>query len=307
MNDPMPTPGAENPDAEPEAQNLDANPDEVSDDQSVPADSDGEVSEGEQDGDDSVNHTDEESGKPDPNLAKLAYENRELRRQLSAREQQERSDRIQFLESELSNPKTLDDFDGSQRDYARYMAQLGPAAIELDRLKSQQQNPMGDPDVAGGGSDFAQAEVDFAIEHPDYYQRVYDPNATITREMATFVEQADNGVAILYHLATSPEEAAQIANLPPHAVNGAMKALQIRMKGTAAGGAEARGVAPGRGTGAGQQRRGSEVSNAPPPVDGLSGSGSPGRKKVSAKDPDSDKLSDAEWIKRRNQELSAKR
>lgn len=304
MADANAAPQAENEVADPQAENEeahDASDLESDGSESVPADS-SETENEEQDS--GSGETDEERAERD-RQAKLAYENRELKRRLAAQESKSRQDQIEQIEAELQNPKTLEDFDGDQREYARYMAQLGPMAIKLDNLKAQSQSPYGEDSLAEGADDFAQREVEFAVQHPDYFQRAYDRNVPITREMAQFIRDADNGVEMFYHLANSREECAQIANLPPHAVASAMRAMSIRLQGQAPGKA-VRDVPPNQGTGAGQTP-GGNVSKAPPPASTLEGSGNSGRSRIDPKDPDSDKLSDEEWFRRRNREMEAKR
>lgn len=130
---------------------------------------------------------------------------------------------------------------------------------------------------------FRQREAEFAEKTPDYAAKVYDPTLPFTNDMATVIAGSENGPQLAYYLAENRAEAARIAAMP--AIQAARELGKI----------EARLTAPPA----------PRVSKAPPPPPRIqTGEGS---LDVRASEPDSDKLSDAEWWSRREKELKRKK
>jgi hypothetical protein len=124
-------------------------------------------------------------------------------------------------------------------------------------------------------------ETKFAKDVPDYFEVAH--HAPITQSMAEIVMESDKSADLAYYLGKNPEIAARIAQLPER--------TQARELGRIEAGLT-KPVAP-------------VVSQAPAPAPRLGGSDSGTGAKPDT--PDSDKLSDAEWTKRRNQQLAARK
>jgi hypothetical protein len=287
---------SEQSDAAPQAENADAL-DVAEDQQNVmdskpEGDGSGPGSESDASGPAGKEQSADGEGKPDPKLAKMAFENRELKRRLQQIEQERTQSTIQSLQSELDNPRTLDDFKGDQAGYAKYLIDLGRKATQLDGLQQQQQ---AEGNVAGDQPppvDYAQVEESYAIQHDDFYEVAYDPTLPVSQTMAQAIRSAENGPEVLYALGKDPERAARIAKLPDIAQAGAIKTLAATLA-------------------KGKQRppKAEESSNAPPPPEELapSAGAETGLSAIKPSDPKSDQLSDEEWIRRRNKELAKRR
>jgi hypothetical protein len=124
-------------------------------------------------------------------------------------------------------------------------------------------------------------EAKFAKDMPDYFEVAH--NAPITQSMAEIVMESDQSAALAYHLGKNPDVAARIAQLPERTQARELGRLEAKLASAP--------VVP-------------TVSQAPPPAPRLGGSDATSAKPDSA---DSDKLSDAEWVKRRNQQLAARK
>jgi hypothetical protein len=124
-------------------------------------------------------------------------------------------------------------------------------------------------------------ETKFAKDVPDYFEVAH--HAPVTQSMAEIVMESDKSADLAYYLGKNPEIAARIAQLPER--------TQARELGRIEAGLT-KPVAP-------------VVSQAPAPAPRLGGSDSGTGAKPDT--PDSDKLSDAEWTKRRNQQLAARK
>jgi hypothetical protein len=108
--------------------------------------------------------------------------------------------------------------------------------------------------------------------------------------MAEVIADSEDGPAVAYYLGKNPEAAAAIAQLPPSAAARELGKLEARL---AFEREKARTPAtPAR----------SAVSQAPPPPPKIEAS-EPDVAPVSAGDPDSDKLSVNEWMRRREKEV----
>lgn len=126
-------------------------------------------------------------------------------------------------------------------------------------------------------------EAKFAKDVPDYFEVAH--YAPITESMAQLVIESDQSAELAYHLGKNPEIAAKIAQLPPLAQAREMGRLEAKLA---------------------EKPRPSTVSSAPPPAPRLENAGNPGSfSKPDA--PESDKLSDAEWTRLRNKQVSKQR
>jgi len=289
---------SEQSDAVPQAENADALDDTSGqlENLNAAADASGEQDDSEAEGSEPADkeQAPEGSGKPDPKLAKMAYENRELKRQLAEIEANQRKGEIDSLEAELDSPKTVEDFAGDQKAYAKYLIGLGQKADKLQQLTeaaqaAEQQNLQAD---APPGFDYAATEETFAVQADDYYEVAYDPTLPVSQTMAQAIRGMEQGPEVLYFLGKNPERAGRISKLPDFAQAGALRALAQTLPGHKA-----------------KADTSDASSKAPPPADELKTSASPnsGLRAVSASDPKSDELSDEEWARRRNKELAKRR
>jgi hypothetical protein len=124
---------------------------------------------------------------------------------------------------------------------------------------------------------FRQRAAEFAKEHPDYHAVAESPNVPINQAMFDAILESDRGPQIAYHLGQHPEEAARISSL---SAPGAAREL---------GKLEAQLSIPSK----------PKTSQAPDPVVPVGGGS-----ERNTKDPD--KMTTAEWMAWRNQQVSGK-
>lgn len=124
-------------------------------------------------------------------------------------------------------------------------------------------------------------EAAFAKKAPDYFEVAH--NAPIDNVTAALVIESEQSADLAYYLGKNPEVALRITQLPERTQARELGRLEAKLASTP--------VVP-------------VVSQAPPPAPRLGGSDATSAKPDSA---DSDKLSDAEWVKRRNQQLAARK
>lgn len=126
-------------------------------------------------------------------------------------------------------------------------------------------------------------EAEFAKKVPDYFEVAH--YAPITESMAEIVMESDMSAELAYHLGKNRQVALNLARLTP--IQQAREIGRIEAKLAA-------------------KPTPAATSNAPPPAPRLGGAADAG---TAAKpdSPDSDKLSDAEWVRRRNQQIAKRR
>jgi hypothetical protein len=136
---------------------------------------------------------------------------------------------------------------------------------------------------------FATRQREFAKATPDFEDRVLrDPTLPITAAMRDVILDSPAGPELAYHLATNREQAEQIARLPAH-----LAALEM-------------GRIEGRLAALKEVAKRPVISKAPPPPPKVEDAETT-IASVKASDPDSDKLDQAEWFKRRDKELNRKK
>ncbi len=132
--------------------------------------------------------------------------------------------------------------------------------------------------------------AEFAKSKPDYADKVYrqprDGGPVITPEMGQVIQDSEFGPQIAYYLAENVEASAAIAKLPPISQAREIGRIEARL--------EAQKAPPKP-----------AVSQAPPPPSRIEADSAD--VVVRPDDPDSDKLSDAEWNKLRLKQLQRKR
>lgn len=167
------------------------------------------------------------------------------------RQKRERDEEIERLKALVATPPKEADF----TDYAEYeRARAKHAAREAlveDRTelaKSDEQQ------ITRALQEDWQAKVsDFKATAPDFEAVVYHKDVPISPPMAQVLMAMDDGVALAYHLAKNPHEAARLASLHPVSAAAEMGRMAERLK------------APPRRV----------VSSAPPPVSPVVGGGGP--------------------------------
>ena len=177
-------------------------------------------------------------------------------------------------------PKTLADF---QYDEAKYQAYLFSTAETraVEAAEKRLREQMQQENVQRRTQSFVSRETAFAKTAPDYYEVTRSDTLPISPAMAEAIAESEEGPALAYHLGKNQEIAEQIARLSPLA--------QARELGRI----EARLIA--------DREKPKPVTKAPPPapkIEAVEPSIS-----VPADDAASDKLSDAEWLKRREKQL----
>jgi hypothetical protein len=181
-------------------------------------------------------------------------------------------------EQKSVKPPTLAQFDYDEAKYLAAVQEYTDARLE-EKLNARLTEREQLSEKEKLTKSFLAREAEFSKATPDYKEKVYDPTLQITPVMAEVIAQSDEGPAIAYHLANNPELASQIARLSPMAAAREIGRIEAGL---------AKPPKP-------------KVSTAPPPPpkvdDALD------EVDVRPGDPDSDKLSDAEWMKKREKEL----
>ena len=220
-------------------------------------------------------------------VGELAFENRQLKRQLDAAGQEQASDDVP------PEPlKTLKDFNYDEQAFNEYLIEEGAKRGEARARKAMA------ADTAKTEADRRQDEFEaredaFEAENPGFKERLHDENLRISPEMAMFIADPSNevGLHVGDFLSRNPTEAAKIAGLPPTQQMREMVKLESRIgKEVAKAAAEK-----------------TKTSEAPePPANTVDGT-DPGISLDPSNPDDADKMSDEEWIRRRNKQLNAKR
>lgn len=216
----------------------------------------------------------------------LAYENRQLKRQLEARRQ------TPAAEEDPEPLKTLKDFNYDEQAFNGYLIEKG-AELGEKRALAKTQQYSAETESQTRQREFEIREDAFEAENPGFKERLHAEDLMISPEMAMFIADpaSEVGLHVGDYLARNKTEAAKIAGMPPTQQMRAMTKLEDRIGKEVAKAKAAK----------------TQASNAPKPATGLDGT-DPG---VKSKDPsnpaDADKMSDEEWLRQRNKQLEAKR
>lgn len=220
-------------------------------------------------------------------VAELAFENRQLKRQLEQRA------RAEPESPEQSEPlKTLKDFGYDERAFNEYLIDEGSKRAEA-RMARRQSETTQVTEAQRRADEFAAREEAFEAESPGFKERLHDDNLRITQEMASFImdPSSEVGLHVGDYLARNPTEAARIASLSETGQFREMVKLEERI------GKEVKKAAAAK----------SKVSKAPnPPVNTVDGS-DPGLSLNPAVPKDADRMSDKEWLAARNRQLEKRR
>lgn len=200
---------------------------------------------------------------------------------LRQRDPQPRQENPKPAEEKL---KTLADFEYDDAKYQSYIFdQAEKRSVEAARreLSAERERETATQRKAS----FVSRSTEFAKTVEDYDSVVRNPRLHINADMAEVIEDSDDGPALAYHLGKNPDVADRIAQLPPKAAARELGKIEARLAFER------------------EKAKPEKVSKAPPPPPKVEGTES-STGNVKPDDPDSDKLSDDEWARRRNKQVA---
>lgn len=183
--------------------------------------------------------------------------------------------------------KTLKDFEYDEGQYQTYlMDQVEQRAVKAAerRLREQAETDT----KTKRRTQFNERETKFEEATPDYRSKTRSPSFPVSDAMAEVCAESEEGPAVLYYLANNPSIAASVAQLPPLAAAHELGRIEAKLISA-------------------REQAAKTVSNAPPPPPKVEGTGDAGTGTIKADEPDSDKLSDDEWMRRRNKQVAKRR
>ena len=174
--------------------------------------------------------------------------------------------------------KTLADFEYDEGKFAAYLTEQAQqtAQQQAEQTANREQE-------IRRQIEFESRESVFSTQVADYHAVTRDPAIPMSQAMVDAAMGSDKGPDVLYYLAKHPDEARLVAQLSP--LDAAREMGRI----------EATKLKPPKAP--------EPKPVATPPK--IKAKGSP--EKVDPRSPNSDKLSDDEWFRRRNKQLAAKR
>lgn len=219
-------------------------------------------------------------------VGELAFENRQLKRQLEERQKAEPE------APEQHQPlKTLKDFEYNEQAFNEYLVDE-TASRTAAKLAAEQREQSGKTEEQKRADAFASREDAFEAESPGFKERLHADDLAISPEMALFIAdpESDVGLHVGDYLSQNKAEAARIAALSPPGQFREMAKLETRI---------GKEVAKAKA----EKTRASKAPEPPATIDGTD----PGITRNPAKPADADKMSDAEWLKAREKQLAKKR
>lgn len=214
-------------------------------------------------------------------IDRVTWENKELQRRLDA---QARPESKTPASETLKAPTLADhDFDESKlaAAQAEYTTKVAQQAAR-DVLKEDREQMTVQEKVSA----FKKAEDEFSKLKPDYREKVYQDHLAFTTALVEVIRESPIAAEVAYYLAENEEKLEAISKLP--------SVSQAREIGRIEAQLEAKRIPPAP-----------KLSEAPPPVPKIDATDS--TRAISSTDPDSHKLSDAEWVKAENRRLANKR
>lgn len=184
---------------------------------------------------------------------------------------------------EASGLKTLADFGWDEKQFATYL--LKQAAPKPETLRETYRELQEQEAKKDREETFRSREAQFAKEHEDYEEVAY--YAPISQKLAEVIQEVEEGPELAYYLGKNPDIAKKLSKLSQGAAAVELGKLSAKL--------------------AVEKEKASQpsVSKAPPPTPKVEGVSETVSVK-SAADPESDKLSPAEWAKLREKELRKK-
>ena len=218
-------------------------------------------------------------------VGELAFENRQLKRELEQARTPADSD-------EPPEPlKTLKDFDYDEAAFNAYLVE--EITTRTTAAVSKQTATDSAQDRAQQAADeFAAREAAFDAEHEGFSERLHAEDLMITQEMAVFITDPESevGLHVGDYLSQNKPEAARIAAMSPAAQMREMTKLETRIgKNLAKAKAEK-----------------DKTSDAPsPPANAIDGT-DPGVTRDPSDPATADGMSDDEWLRARNKQVHGK-
>ena len=197
--------------------------------------------------------------------------------------------RLDSYEAQAKPTKTLADFDYNEAEYAAYvqkeaMEQARSAAKdEATRIANETQARL---DFERKQRTYNRNATEFAKDQADFFEVTQDRNLPITQEMADVIYDSDIGPQIAYYLAKHPDEAYSIARSSPAGQGRQIGAIESRLQA--------------------ELSKSSKTATDAPPAQKERVKGKQPGFQTDPKAATSDKMSDAEWLKRREAQLAKK-
>jgi hypothetical protein len=180
--------------------------------------------------------------------------------------------------------KTLKDFNYDEAAFARHLreevAREAAQAVKQELSQAQEQQRF-----AERTKSFRTREMEFAKTVEDYTEVAHF--APISSEVADMVKELDNGPEVAYYLGKNPDLAEKISALSERSAAIELGKIEARLSAER------------------EKLKSKSAPKAPPPPPRIDGASAEIR--VKPDEPDSDQLSDQEWARRRNLQLSKRR
>jgi len=192
---------------------------------------------------------------------------------------QQMQERLQAMEQAkpIEPDKTLADFDYDEKQYASYLSDVARQSAQQEVQQRLEKERASERQIQ-----FTAREADFSREVQDYNMVTRNPELPITLPMIETLQTSEKGPEVLYYLGKNPDVARSLSTM--HPLDAARELGRIE---------ETKLVKPEK-----------SESKAPPPPPKLKTGNAPTR--ISSDSPESDKLSDAEWLRRERKRLAAK-
>ena len=189
-------------------------------------------------------------------------------------------------------PKTLADFEYDEAKYQEYvMSRVEKVAENAADKRDRERKTAAENERRQ--RKFQEREIAFEREAKDYRDVAHC--APISNDVAEIILDLETGPEVAYYLGKNRDIALTLNDLPKHIAAVELGRIDAKLSAERKAKAEALEKAKAE----------KAVSKAPAPTPSIDGSGEPGH--VKPDEPDSDKLSDAEWARRRNKQLAKKR
>jgi hypothetical protein len=221
------------------------------------------------------------------------YRSEERERQALAQERDQLRQQLQQQQvRETEKAKTLEDFGYDEHKYQAHLFDMAEKrAVEAaKRVRLEEQT---EAQKASRVRKFKEREVEYEKANPDYRDLAY--TAPINDAVAELLTELDTGPELAHYLGKNKSVALQLNDLPPTIAAIELGRIDARLSSEKAAKTAALEAA----------KAAKALTNAPPPAGTIEGSGEPSN--IKADEADSDKLSDAEWTRRRNKQLARQR
>jgi len=227
--------------------------------------------------------------------AKRYAEQREAdqRYQETARERDYlRSQLQQQAPKETEKPKTLADFEYDESKYQGYILDMAEKRAEAaaKRVRSEEQSQV---QAERRMRKFKEREVSFEKETKDYREVAH--YAPISDDVAEIIQDLEAGPELAYYLGKNKDIALHLNDLPKTVAAVELGRIDARLSAEKAAKKAALDAA----------KAAKAVSKAPEPTPTIEGSGEPSS--IDPSTAEGEKLSDAEWTRRREKQIQRQR